>query len=157
MFQDALANLGSPVVAAAIHHYAAFTAYAHSATASAAATETSSMLPQLHAVKDSSLTQSSSSECSELSSSSAANVRTGEAPGMEKEADDSTNGVHSEIQWDIAGVADEPSAPQQLQERGNDDVDAGVGANIDWDVALDPSTQEDASYSHGDPQISIMS
>ncbi len=111
------------------------------------------MLPQLHAVKDSSLTQSSSSD--HLISSSAANLRTGEAPGMEKEADDSTNGVHSEIQWDIAGAADEPSAPQQLQEAGNDD-DAGVGADIDWDVALEPSTQENASYSHGDPQTSII-
>ena len=104
------------------------------------------MLPQLHAVKDSSLTQSSSPD--HLISPSAANLHKGEAPGMEKEADNSTNGVHSEIQWDIAGAMDEPSAPQQLQEPGNDDA-AGVGADIDWDVALEPSTQETASDSHG--------
>ncbi len=111
------------------------------------------MLPQLHAVKHSSLSQSSSPD--HLSSSSAANLRTGEAPGMEKEADDSTSGVHSEIQWDIAGVAEEPSAPQQLQEAGNDDDDVGVGADIDWDVALEPSTQETVSDSHGNAQTSI--
>ena len=105
------------------------------------------MLPQLHAVKDISLTQSSSSD--HLTTSSAVDLRTGEAPGIKEEVDDSTNGVHSEIHWDIAGAADYPSAPQQLREPGNDD-DAGAGADIDWDVALEPSTQETASYSHGD-------
>ncbi len=153
LFQEALANLSSPVIAAAIDHYAAFTAYAHSATASAAAPEPSTMLPQLHAVKDRSLSQSSSPD--HPISPSAANVRTGETPGIEKEADESTSGVHREIQWDIADVAEEPSAPQQLQEAGNDDDDVGVGADIDWDVALEPSTQENASDSHGESQISI--
>ncbi|KAA6425254.1 MAG: hypothetical protein FRX49_04749 [Trebouxia sp. A1-2] len=150
LFQDALANLSSPVIAAAIDHYAAFTAYAHSTTASAAASEPSSMLPQLHAVKDSSLTESSSSD--RLISFSTANLCLGGAPGiMEKEADDSANGVHNEIQWDTAGA--EPSAPQQLQEPGNDG-DAAVNADIDWDVALEPSTQENASYSHGTDAVS---
>ncbi|DBB09844.1 TPA: hypothetical protein ACH3X3_001459 [Trebouxia sp. C0006] len=152
LFQEALANLSSPVIAAAIDHYAAFTAYAHSATASAAAPEPSTMLPQLHAVKDRSLSQSSSPD--HPISPSAANVRTGETPGIEKEADESTSGVHSEIQWDIADVAEEPSAPQQLQEAGNDDDDVGVGADIDWDVALEPSTQENASDSHGADAVS---
>ncbi len=111
------------------------------------------MLPKLHAVKDSPLTQSSSPD--HLISPCGANLRTGEAPGMEKEADKSTNGVHSEIQWDIAGGADEALAPQQLQEAGNDD-DGGVGADIDWDVVLEPSTQETVSDSHGDSQTSIV-
>ncbi len=111
------------------------------------------MLPQLHAVKDSSLSQSSSPD--HPISPSAANLRNGEAAGIvEKEAADSTNGVHSEIQWDIAGAADEPSAPQQLREAGNDD-DTGVGDDIDWDVALEPSTQETVSDSPGNAQISI--
>ncbi|DBB02880.1 TPA: hypothetical protein ACH3X1_013485 [Trebouxia sp. C0004] len=148
LFQVAVANLSSPVIAAAVDHYAAFTAYAHSATASAAAPEASDMLPQFHAVKDSnnSLTPSSSSD--HQITSSDADLRTGEAPGMDKKVGDSTNGVDSKIQWDIAGAgaAGEASAPQRLQEADND---AGVGADIDWDVALEPSTQETASYSHG--------
>ena len=107
------------------------------------------MLPHLQAVKD-------SSSPDHPISPSGANLRTGEAPGMEKEAGDSINGVHSEIQWDITGAVDEPSAPQQLREPGNDDDDGGVGANIDWDVALEPSIQETVSDSHGDSQTSII-
>lgn len=150
LFQAALANLSSPVIAAAVDHYAAFTAYAHPGTADAAALEPSSMLPQLHAVKDSHLAQDTSSDT--IQDIGIKDVSTVEASGLNVAAtvDDGNGDGAGEIQWDIADESSTLSSAQQPDDLGDQDSGAAVGADIDWDVVAE-ATSEPASASQGQP------
>jgi len=138
LFQDALSSLNSPIITAAIDHYAAFTAYAHSATADAAASEPSSLLPQLHAVKHSHNTQQLSSDPTQIDSAAVWPTHASSGDGSAV----SMNGNEGEIQWDITEAADDTSAAHQSEGNHADE-------DIDWDVVLEPSTPEPAPDDKG--------
>ena len=148
LFQAALATLSSPVIAAAVDHYAAFTAYAHPGNADAAALEPSSMLPQLHAVKDSHLAQDTSSDT--VQDIDINKVSTVEASGIDEAAavDDENGNGGGDIQWDIADESSNLSPAPQPDDLGDHDSGAAVGADIDWDVVVE-ATSEPASASQG--------
>ena len=153
LFQAALATLSSPVITAAVDHYAAFTAYAHSGTADAAALQPSSMLPQLHAVKDSHLAQDTSSDT--VQDIDVNDVSTAEASGRDQAAAVDEGDGQGEIQWDIVDEHGEVSAAQQPEGLGDHDSGAAVGADIDWD-AVPEATSELAPASQGEPSIGIL-
>lgn len=140
LFQDALSDLDSPVITAAIDHYAAFTAYAHSATADAAAPEPSSLLPELHAVKVAHHAYDASSNQPQTANG----AETGSAEVLQHDEAASVHSDEGNIQWDMIDAADTASVSQM-----HEDVGTVEAAGIDWDVVLEPSSSEPPTDSRG--------
>lgn len=137
LFQNAVADLNSPAITAAVDHYASFTAFAHSAATDTAETSQQDMLPHLHAVKDGHNQQQVPHDAAQPAPATAATdvngkVRHGSESvagnGIANEEDD------GEIQWDITDVEESFDTA-----RGNND---GAGMDIDWDVVPETSPSD---------------
>ena len=134
LFQEALTDINSPAITSAMEHYAAFTAYAHSASPDAAAAEPSSLLPHLHAIRSSSETPQHTDRASDGTHANglAHDSHAGTAAAAAATDDENDN----EIQWDITQEADESSA---AQEHADGEFAAEGNGDIDWDFAIEPS------------------
>ena len=132
LFQEALADVNSPIITSAMDHYAAFTAYAHSAGSDAAAADSTRLLVYLHTIRSSHHLQQP------MHRTMGEATPTGLLPD---EADSKTDkaalnkGNSAEIQWDVAEAADKSSAMPEPASTGNDVEGTG---NIDWDFAIEP-------------------
>ena len=132
LFHEALSDINSPIVTSAMDHYAAFTAYAHSTGSNAAASDASSLLVHLHAIRSSHHSQQP------VHSPADGATSTGLVPHEINSNHDkagSEKGDNGEIQWDVAEAADESWAIQEPAGTGKDVEGSG---DIDWDFAIEP-------------------
>ena len=93
LFQEALADISSPAITAAMEHYAAFTAYAH-APASAAAEDPNSLLDHMHSIRSCNQAPRCATDAADAAQSNHGDT-------------DSAKGLHDEHQWDITVAADD--------------------------------------------------
>ena len=140
LFQTALADLDSPIITAAVDHYASFTAFAHSAATDTADVSQQDMLPHLHAVKDSHNQQQVPNDAAQSPAAAAVGHGDGIGGSIRHDSDAAAGNGNpdeeddGEIQWDITGVEEGSDTAQ-----GADD---GAGIDIDWDVVPEASPAE---------------
>lgn len=129
IYAEALTTINDAAITNAMQHYATFTAYAHSSTASEAAPLTpAELLPKLDDIRKLQSATASASDVAAQFNEEVVPEATGRSTGEEDSQMQSTDGI--DIDWDVAGGA-EPSA--------NSAADANTAVDIDWDFDIQPN------------------